>query len=79
MLFRFKMATKKTDFYFTSFRFWPNFEKTLSQKNFSMKFGSKKENMNSITLLKQNFLKVISFQNGGQNKFLTLCNNANLC
>ena len=41
-----------TDFYFTSFRFWPNFEKTLSQRNFSMKFGSKKENMNRFTLLK---------------------------
>ena len=30
-----------TDFYFTSFRFWPKFEKPLSQRNFSMKFGSK--------------------------------------
>ena len=44
-----------TDFYFVSFRFWPNFEKTLSQKNFSMKFGSKKENMNRLTLLKWKF------------------------
>ena len=34
-----------TNFYFASFRFWPNFEKPLSQKNFSMKFGSKKENI----------------------------------
>ena len=41
-----------TDFYFASFRFWPTFEKPLSQKNFSMKFGSKKENMNRFTLLK---------------------------
>ena len=40
-----------TDFYFASFRFWPNFEKPLSQKIFSMKFGSKKENMNRFTLL----------------------------
>ena len=30
-----------TDFYFASFRFWPKFEKPLSQRNFSMKFGSK--------------------------------------
>ena len=30
-----------TDFYFASFRFWPKFENPLSQKNFSMKFGSK--------------------------------------
>ena len=29
------------DFYFASFRFWPKFEKPLSQRNFSMKFGSK--------------------------------------
>ena len=29
------------DFYFASFRFWPKFEKSLSQRNFSMKFGSK--------------------------------------
>ena len=41
-----------TDFCFESFRFWPNFEKPLSQRNFSMKFGSKKENMNRFTLLK---------------------------
>ena len=41
-----------TDFYFAPFRFWPNFEKTLSQRNFSMKFGSKKENTNRFTLLK---------------------------
>ena len=41
-----------TDFYFASFRFWPNFEKPFSKKNFSMKFGSKKENMNRFTLLK---------------------------
>ena len=41
-----------TDFCFASFRFWPNFEKPLSQRNFSMKFGSKKENINGFTLLK---------------------------
>ena len=41
-----------TDFYFASFRFWPKFEKPFSQKNFSMKSGSKKENMNRFTLLK---------------------------
>ena len=29
-----------TDFHFASFRFRPKFEKPLSQKNFSMKFGS---------------------------------------
>ena len=29
-----------TDFYFASFQFWPKFEKPLSQKIFSMKFGS---------------------------------------
>ena len=40
-----------TNFCFASFRFWPNFEKPLSQRNFSMKFGSKKENMNRFTLL----------------------------
>ena len=34
-----------TDFYFASFRFWPNFEKPLSERNFSMIFGSKKENI----------------------------------
>ena len=41
-----------TAFYFASFQFWPNFEKPFSQRNFSMKFGSKKENMNRFTLLK---------------------------
>ena len=41
-----------TNFCFASFRFWPNFEKPLSQRNFSMKFGSKKENLNIFTLLK---------------------------
>ena len=41
-----------TDFYFVLFRFWPNFEKPLSQRNFSMKFGSKKENMIRFILLK---------------------------
>ena len=30
-----------TDFYFASFRFWQKFEKPLSQRNFSMKSGSK--------------------------------------
>ena len=30
-----------TNFYFASFRFWSKFEKPLSQRNFSMKFGSK--------------------------------------
>ena len=39
-------------FYFASLRFWPNFEKLFSQKNFSMKFGSKKENIKRFTLLK---------------------------
>ena len=29
-----------TDFHFASFRFWPKFEKPLSQRNFSMKCGS---------------------------------------
>ena len=29
-----------TDFHFASFRFRPKFEKTLFQRNFSMKFGS---------------------------------------
>ena len=29
-----------TDFYFASFQFWPKFEKPLSQRNFSIKFGS---------------------------------------
>ena len=40
-----------TAFYLVSFRFWPKFEKPLSQKNFSIKFGSKKENMNRTTKL----------------------------
>ena len=44
-----------------------------------MKFDSKKENMNRFTLLKWKFLKIILFQNGGQNNFLILRNNANLC
>ena len=30
-----------TDFYFALFPFWPKFEKPVSQRNFSMKFGSK--------------------------------------
>ena len=47
----FKNGGQITEFYFTSFRFWPNFEKPLSQRNFSMKFGSKKEIMNRFTLL----------------------------
>ena len=41
-----------TDFSSALFRIWPNFEKPLSQRNFSMKFDSKKENMNRFTLLK---------------------------
>ena len=41
-----------------------------------MKFGSKKENIDRFTLLKYNFKKVISFQNGSQNNFLILRNNA---
>ena len=41
-----------TDFHFASFRFRPKFEKPLSQKNFSMKFGSNWEIMNTLTLLK---------------------------
>ena len=45
-------AKKKNDFYFASFRFWPNFEKPLFQRNFSTKFGSKKGNINIFTLLK---------------------------
>ena len=48
----FQNGGQKTDFCFASFWFWPNFEKPLSQRNFSMKFGSKKENMNRLTLLK---------------------------
>ena len=44
-----------------------------------MKFGEKKENIDRFTLLKYNFKKVILFQNGGQNSFLILRNNANLC
>ena len=48
----FQNGDQITDFYFASFRFWPNFEKPLSQRNFSMKFGSKKENVNRFTLLK---------------------------
>ena len=44
-----------------------------------MKFGSKKENINRFTLLKYNFKNIIPFQNGGQNNFLILRNNANLC
>ena len=32
-------------------------KKPLSQRNFSMKFGSKKENMNKFSLLKQHFLR----------------------
>ena len=30
-----------TNFYFASFQFWPKFGKPLSQRNFSLKFGSK--------------------------------------
>ena len=51
----FQNGSQITDFYFASFQVWPNFEKPLSQKNFSMKLGSKKENMNRFTLLKYNF------------------------
>ena len=36
----FQNGGKITDFYFAAFRFWPKFEKQLSQKNFLMKFGS---------------------------------------
>ena len=61
-----------TDFYFASFRFRPKFEKRLSQRNFSIKCGSK--NMNAFTLQ-----KIIPFQNGGQNNFFMLRNNPNLC
>ena len=48
----FQNGGQRTDLYFATFRFWPNFENPLSQRNFSMKFGSKKENMNRFTLLK---------------------------
>ena len=37
-----------------------------------MKFDSKKENMNRFTLLKQYFIKIIPFQNGGQNNFFDI-------
>ena len=36
----FKNGGQITDFRFASFRFWRKFEKPLSQRNFSMKFGS---------------------------------------
>ena len=62
MFFPFQNGGQITDFYFTSFRFWPNYEKPLSQRNFSMKFGSKKENMNRFTLLKKHLKKVISLK-----------------
>ena len=38
---RFQNGGQITDFYLASFQFWPKFEKTLFQRNFSMKFGSK--------------------------------------
>ena len=41
MLYRFKMAAKWPIFISWSFRFWPKFEKPLSQKHFLMKFGLK--------------------------------------
>ena len=37
----FQNGGQVTDFYFASFWFWPKFGKPLSQRNFSMKFGSK--------------------------------------
>ena len=37
-----------TDFYFSSFQFWPKFEKPLSQMNFSMKFGLVREQNYSV-------------------------------
>ena len=67
-----------TDFYFASFWFWPKFEKPLSQRNFSLKFGSKQENMNRLTLLKYFFWKEYLISKWSQNKFLILHNNANL-
>ena len=36
----FQNGSQITDFHFASFRFRPKFEKPLSQRNFSMKFGS---------------------------------------
>ena len=48
---QFQNGGQITDFCFASFRFWPKFEKPLSQRNVSMKFGSKLENMNTFTLL----------------------------
>ena len=37
----FQNGGQMTDFYFASFRFRPKFEKPLSKRDFSMKFGSK--------------------------------------
>ena len=53
MLYRFNMAAKYPIFISRHFDFCQILKKkTLSQRNFSMKFGSKKENMNRFMLLK---------------------------
>ena len=52
MLYRFKMAAKNLIFISRHFDFGQIKKKNLSQRNFSMKFDSKKENMNRYTLLK---------------------------
>ena len=42
----------KNDFSLCQKGTWPKFEKTLSQRNFSIKFSSKLKNMNTFTFLK---------------------------
>ena len=58
-----------TDFYFASFRFWLKSEKLLSQWKVSMKFGTKYENMNRLTLLKFIFTKLLRFKMAAQTIF----------
>ena len=53
--------------------------KTLSQRNFSIKFGSKYIRYEYIYILKYNFKNVFCLKMAAKTSFVTLCNNANLC
>ena len=48
----FRNGDQKTNFRFAIKVTWPKFEKSLFRMNFSIKFGSKLKNVNTITFLK---------------------------
>ena len=68
-----------TDFYSASFRFWPKFEKPLSQRNFFNEIWLKVGKHEYIYIIEITLKKNDSVLKWGQNNFLILHNYANLC